>query len=74
MAVDVAATAAEFSVSKPRVLFEGRYVVDPTGVGTFDVSLDGDRFLRIQPTEPELPTNQINVVMNWFAELKAASQ
>ena len=71
MVVDMAPTTTAFVVSKPRVLFEGRYVSDPTAAGTLDISLDGQRFLRIQPTEPEPPTNQIHVVMNWLAELTA---
>ena len=74
MEADVTATTTAFSVSKPQALFEGRYATDPTGIGPFDVSPDGRRFLRIQPTELDPPTNQIHVVINWFTELKAASQ
>ena len=31
---------------------------------------DGQRFLMIQNVEPEQPATQINVVLNWFEELK----
>ena len=35
-----------------------------------DIAPDGQRFLMIQPVEPEQPPTQINVVLNWFEELK----
>jgi len=35
-----------------------------------DVSQDGQRFLMIQPIEPEELATQIHVVLNWFEELK----
>ena len=31
---------------------------------------DAQRFLMIQSVEPEQPATQINVVLNWFEELK----
>ncbi len=39
----------------------------------YDVSLDGQRFLMIRPTDidRETTTLQINVVLNWFEELTA---
>jgi len=77
MAVSIA-TQPAFVAGLPRVLFEGAF--EPTGTGTsgYDVSLDGRRFLMIQPTAPEMPVTQVNVVINWFEELRqrvpAASQ
>jgi len=70
MAVDIA-TQPSFVAGKPRMLFQGQYV--PTN-GTFpfyDVSPDGQRFLMLKPSEQSgaAPT-QINVVLNWFEELK----
>ena len=64
IAVDIV-TQPGFSVGKPRVLFERQYA--PTS----DVSPDGQRFLMLKPSEQEqsAPT-QINVVQNWFEELK----
>jgi Tol biopolymer transport system component len=52
---------------KPRMVFEGGY--EP-GSG-YDVSQDGQRFLMLKPVESQAsaPT-QINVVLNWFEELK----
>ncbi len=68
MAVDIA-TQPSFTVGKPRMLFEGPYV--PATVTFYDVTPDGQRFLMLKPSEqaPAAPT-QINVVLNWFEELK----
>jgi serine/threonine-protein kinase len=69
MAVAIA-TQPTFVAGLPRMLFEGAF--EPTGTGTsgYDVSLDSRRFLMIQPTAPELPVTQVNVVINWFEELR----
>ncbi len=71
MAVDVT-TQPTFSAGKPKVLFEGQYVaVSPGLTGTaFDVSSDGQRFLMVKETEASMSATQINVVLNWFEELK----
>ncbi len=70
MAVDIA-TQPAFAAGKPRVLFEGRYELSPATSPNYDVSPDGQRFLMLRPSEQEAsaPT-QINVVLNWFEELK----
>jgi eukaryotic-like serine/threonine-protein kinase len=62
MAVEVT-TRPSFSASRPRVLFEGRY---GSSGGPPAVSRDGQRFLMQQQGEAA----QINVVLNWFEELK----
>ena len=36
----------------------------------FDVTPDGQRFLMIKAAESESAPAQINVVLNWFEELK----
>ena len=63
-------TKTTFSTAKPRLLFEGHY---EAGMYTFqpnyDVAPDGQRFLMIRETEQKSGT-QINVVLNWFEELK----
>ena len=69
MAVDVR-TSPTFSAGAPRVLFEGRYVQSPNCVAGYDVSADGQRFLRVQPLHPDPPTHEIQVTVNWFEELK----
>jgi len=68
MAVDVT-TEGTFSVGKPKVLFEGSYVPTPRSFPDYDVSPDGQRFLMLKSAEEATPT-QINVVLNWFEELK----
>ena len=69
MAVEVK-TSPAFSAGAPRLLFEGRYILSPNGVASYDVSADGKRFLRVQPLHPDPPTHEIQVTVNWFEELK----
>jgi serine/threonine-protein kinase len=59
------------SVGSPRVLFEGRYQVSDTGRAGFGVSSDGQRFLMIEPTVPEQPATEFNIVLGWFNDVKA---
>ena len=68
MAVQITTTPT-FTAAAPRVLFEGRYVASPNAVAAYDVAADG-RFLLVQPLHPDPPTNQIQVVLNWFEELR----
>jgi Tol biopolymer transport system component len=70
MAVDIA-TQPGFTVGKPRMLFEGRYLPTPATFPNYDVAPDGQRFLMLEPIESAgtAPT-QVNVVLNWFEELK----
>jgi Tol biopolymer transport system component len=63
MAVDIK-TEPAFTAGRPRMLFEGQYV------GNYDVSQDSQRFLMVQAVEPSQPATQINLVLNWFEELK----
>jgi serine/threonine protein kinase/Tol biopolymer transport system component len=70
MAVDIA-TQPGFAAGTPRMLFERRYEPAPFPAANYDVSSDGQRFLMLKSIEQEqaAPT-QINVVLNWFEELK----
>jgi serine/threonine-protein kinase len=70
MAVDIT-TQPSFAVGKPHALFEGPYVPTPLTFPDYDVSSDGQRFLMLKASEQAraAPT-QINVVLNWFEELK----
>jgi eukaryotic-like serine/threonine-protein kinase len=72
MAADIV-TRPSFVAGKPRMLFQGQYqsTTVPRLDPNYDVSPDGQRFLMLKPTEQEqaVPT-QINVVLNWFEELK----
>ena len=70
MAVDII-TQPAFAVGKPRMLFEGRYEHAVVPSVDYAVSADGQRFLMLKPIEEagSAPTH-INVVLNWFEELK----
>ena len=70
MAVDIT-TQPGFTVGKPRALFAGWYEATPATFSNYDVTPDGQRFLMLKRSEQEAsaPT-QINVVLNWFEELK----
>jgi dipeptidyl aminopeptidase/acylaminoacyl peptidase len=68
MVVDVVTTPT-VSAGKPRRLFEKRFQRSPSFWPNYDVTPDGKRLLMIKRTEQAPPT-QINVVLNWFEELK----
>jgi eukaryotic-like serine/threonine-protein kinase len=63
-------TQPSFSVGKPQLLFEGPYVLGGGAFPDYDVSPDGQRFLMLKGGEQEAAPTQINVVLNWFEELK----
>ena len=68
MVVDVS-TSPELALSQPRVLFEQRYAFGPTTtIANYDVSPDGQRFVMVKD---ESGSGRLNVVLNWFEELKA---
>jgi len=68
MAVSIQ-TEPTFRAGRPEVLFEGSYRTTPVPAGLqyYDISPDGQRFLMIKREREEA---QINVVLNWFEELK----
>jgi len=63
-------TQPTFRFSRPEVLFEGSYVTTRFGGGYayYDIAPDGQRFVMIK--EEDTAPAQINVVLNWFEELK----
>jgi hypothetical protein len=65
-------TDPSLRLSKPEVLFEGRYegATGWFGYADYDVTADGQRFLMIRSDEEPAPT-RIQVVLNWAEELKA---
>ena len=63
-------TGAAFSAGVPRVMHEGRFLSAINGNTDWTLTRDGKRFLRIQQVEPERAVTQIDVVLNFFAELK----
>jgi serine/threonine protein kinase/Tol biopolymer transport system component len=73
-------TEPAFSLETPKILFRGTYVTSNLSssydLGTWDISLDGKRFLMMKTMqstekapEAEIP-RRINIVLNWFEELK----
>jgi serine/threonine-protein kinase len=74
MAVDVVAPPT-LGPGLPRTLFE----FDPVSLvlaavpsRNYDVTRDGQRFIAaMRVTDPDRPVTHINVVLNWFEELKA---
>ena len=74
MVVDIQ-TQPAFSAGKPRQLFEGPYASNVAYGSWFEdysIAPDGQRFLMLKPKEQQQQTGltQINVVLNWFEELK----
>jgi Tol biopolymer transport system component len=67
MAVDVE-TKPTFRAGRPRTLFEGRYLNH--GFKRYDVAADGSRFLMIKEDPAESGPAHVNVVLNWFEEVK----
>ncbi len=67
MVVDVE-TAPTFRAGRPRVLFEGQFY--DFGINCYDVTPDGSRFIMIKEDPAELGPAHVNVVLNWFDEVK----
>ncbi len=57
-------TNPDFNASTPRVLFEGKHLLND-----YDVSPDGQRFLMVRSQEESEP-KQIHIVFNWLEEVK----
>jgi len=68
LAVNVS-TASGFRADTPRTLFDGPYVSQPLFGQAYDISPDGKRFVMIK-FEPQKSPKEINIVFNWFEELK----
>jgi serine/threonine-protein kinase len=70
MAVEVR-TQPTFSAGSPKLLFQGPFEEGSDFRRMYDVSPDGQRFLMLKPVESQASAHtQINVVLNWFEELK----
>ena len=71
MVVDIQ-TQPSFSNGKPRLLFEMSPFLQ-SGLGesfVFDITADSRHFLMVKLSELELPATELNIVLNWFEELK----
>jgi Tol biopolymer transport system component len=67
-AVDVT-TSPNFSVSVPRMLFEGDFELLSRGDTNYDVAPDGQRFLMVQQ-ERSSAERPVTVVANWFGAVE----
>ena len=68
-------TEPVFRSNRPQEIFKGPYVTGATisaVATTYDVTPDGEHFLMIEGGEEE-EANQLNLVLNWFEELKRLS-
>ena len=63
-------TQGMFTPGKPQLLFQAPFEVMDGFRPNFDVTPDGQRFLMIKDAAPDSAPTQINVVLNWFEELK----
>jgi hypothetical protein len=59
-------TSPSFSASRPELLFEGDY-------DSWDVARDGKRFLMIKDEAAESAPKHLNLVLDWFQDLKLRS-
>jgi serine/threonine-protein kinase len=59
-----------FSAGKPELLFERHYRPTNASLPQYDVSPDGQRFLMMKEVGEDPSASQINIVQNWFEELK----
>jgi hypothetical protein len=70
MMVVAVETGADFIAGKPKFLFEVDGLRDAgQGGPNYDITPDGRHFVFTKP-KPQPPATQINVVLNWFEELK----
>jgi hypothetical protein len=72
MAVSIS-SGATLTVGTPRELYHGRFRPSPNALTSWDVAADGRRFIRVQQVLPDRPLTRIDVVLNWFAELRSAT-
>ena len=64
-------TQPRLSADASVVLFSGRYSrTDTAGTPGYGIGPD-DRLLMVQPLEPEQPATVINLVTNWFDEIRS---
>ena len=68
LVVDVTA-GNEFDFSPPRKLFDGFYQ-GGNQVTYYEVDLDGNFLFMTSPEYEMHPVTELNVVLNWFEELK----
>ena len=68
MSVEI--TLEPFTAGRPTPLFEGNDRSGGRGGPTNDVMPGGHRFVFVKESAEKLAVTQLNVVLNWFEELK----
>jgi len=63
-------TRPAFAVSRSRLLFEAPYARISSDIPNYDVAPDGQRLLMVMENQQKARVTQLNVVLNWFEELK----
>jgi Tol biopolymer transport system component len=61
-------TEPEFKSGKPQVVFEGPYI--NVGGLSYDVALNGQRFVVLKPEFDDSQVRELHIVTNWFDELR----
>lgn len=69
MMVAAIETDPHLSWSDPKMLFEGAGVM-LTDTRNYDIHPNGQRFLLVDEIDQEVDDQQINIIINWFDELK----
>jgi hypothetical protein len=69
LVVDVR-TAPSLLLSRPRVLFEQRFVAGDGQGQTWAVSRDGQRFLLLRGVSATAYSRELRVVQNWFEDVR----
>ena len=63
-------TEPEFAIVSRATLFSTEGYIRNNAHTNYDIDLDGQKFLMIQAEGDEADRSRINVVLNWFEELK----
>jgi eukaryotic-like serine/threonine-protein kinase len=63
-------TSPAFAVSKARLVFEAHFARISSDIPNYDIAPDGQRLLMVKENQQKAAITQLNVVLNWFAELK----
>ena len=71
MVVTYTASGDAFRADPPQLWSPGQFSSDFGGTAAFDLHPDGNRFAVLKaPDTEETPVNKVNIVLNWFDELK----
>jgi serine/threonine-protein kinase len=72
MAVTVNSASA-LALGQPTLLFQSKHPRLRSGRRNYDVAADGQRFLMIKGHDQQLSATQVNLVLDWFADVKSGT-